>query len=124
MCVLHCRQFPRVGAYWACALKGSGDRVAAILAADSLMPPGSGRPLSEQDRLPAVIVSHIICSGVPVFKTLIVLVMLPSTAMRQGPQVDVSMSSLFSLSLLPLHHILGSLIFSSRIVEPCAASEV
>lgn len=44
------RQFPRVGAYWACALKGSGDRVEAILAADSLMPPGNGRSLSEQDR--------------------------------------------------------------------------
>ncbi len=44
------RQFPRVGAYWACALKGSGDRVEAILAADSLMPPGHGRPLSDQDR--------------------------------------------------------------------------
>ena len=45
-----CRQFPRVGAYWACALKGSGDRVEAVLAADTLMPPGNGRPLSQQDR--------------------------------------------------------------------------
>ena len=53
---LQCRQFPRVGAYWACALKGSGDRVEAILAADSLMPPGFGRPLSEQDRLAAAAV--------------------------------------------------------------------
>ena len=44
------RQFPRVGAYWACALKGSGERVEAILAVDSLMPPGNGRPLSDLDR--------------------------------------------------------------------------
>ncbi|DBB04446.1 hypothetical protein WJX77_006340 [Trebouxia sp. C0004] len=44
------KQFPRVGAYWACGLKGSGERVEAILAADSLMPPGNGRPLSHQDR--------------------------------------------------------------------------
>ena len=50
VCMLQCRQFPRVGAYWACALKGSGDRVECILAADSLLPPGNGRPLSEQDR--------------------------------------------------------------------------
>lgn len=54
--LLHSRQFPRVGAYWACALKGSGDRVQAILAADSLMPPGNGRPMSERDRLAAAFV--------------------------------------------------------------------
>ncbi len=59
------RQFPRVGAYWACGLKGSGERVEAILAADSLMPPGNGRPLSHQDRLPTAPVTphtyHQVC---------------------------------------------------------------
>ncbi|DBA78024.1 TPA: hypothetical protein ACH3X2_008002 [Trebouxia sp. C0005] len=48
--MVYFKQFPRVGAYWACGLKASGERVEAILAADSLMPPGNGRPLSHQDR--------------------------------------------------------------------------
>ena len=76
----HCRQFPRVGAYWACALKGSGDRVEAILAADSLMPPGNGKPLSEQDRLAATIVPLFALPPVVMSlacRTLIMLEVLP-----------------------------------------------
>lgn len=63
-----CRQFPRVGAYWACALKGGGDRVEAILAADSLMPPGTGRPLSDQDRLAVGFL--LLCYSPPVWHQL------------------------------------------------------
>ncbi|KAK9810063.1 hypothetical protein WJX72_004180 [[Myrmecia] bisecta] len=44
-------RFPRVGAYLAAALPANGaEPVRAVLGLDSLLPPGSGQPLSEEDR--------------------------------------------------------------------------
>ena len=106
--MLHCRHFPRVGAYWACALKGSGDRVEAIVAADSLMPPGSGRPFSEQDRLAAAFVVPpfciVTCSDVPCGKDTDCVENAAHSAMRTRQRADVSMTPPLPSLLWPLYH--------------------